>query len=339
MLGARAAPRPLPLFLSLIRDVAERDPDLARIALSGLHDYMDAPRPKSRTSRPKVASAGGASLRDHGGSGRIVVLVPSLINPPDILDLDDETSLAGSLLESQRVMLLDWGKAADRAALDVAQHIEEILLPLIGKLDEPPVLVGYCLGGTMSIAAAQLAPVAAVATLAAPWHFSAYEDRSRDALAAIWRDSQRASLSLGAMPMEVLQAAFWSLDSQRTVAKFAHFAALDPAGDEARRFVALEDWANQGEPLPLPAARELFETLFAIDAPGNGGWRVAGKIMGEVLPCPALHCIARGDHIVPSATAPAGRRVEIDSGHVGMIVGRARHQLHRHLTEFLASIS
>ena len=32
-------------------------------------------------------------------------------------------------------------------------------------------------------------------------------------------------------------------------------AALDPASAEARRFVELEDWANEGEPLPYPAAR------------------------------------------------------------------------------------
>ncbi len=339
MVGDHAAPRPLPLFLALVRNVAERDPDLARRALHGLHSYMEAPRPKPRISRPKFAEVKGASLRDHGGHGRPLILVPSLINPPHILDLDEETSLAGSLSKTHRVMLLDWGKAADRAAENVAQHIERILLPLIAALDVPPLLVGYCLGGTMAMAAAQLAPVAGVATLAAPWRFSAYDGKARDALAAIWRDSRGTSGQLGAMPMEVLQAAFWALDPERTVAKFAAFGALNPTSDEACRFVVMEDWANQGEPLPLPAAEELFDRLFADDASGQGNWTVSGKMMSDNLPCPALHCLARGDHIVPAATAPQGRKVQINSGHVGMIVGRARHDLHRQLTDFFQTLA
>ena len=78
----------------------------------------------------------------------------------------------------------------------------------------------------------------------------------------MWRHSQAAAKGLGALPMEVLQAAFWSLDPERTVRKFAEFGRLDPGGAEARRFVELEEWANQGEPLPYPAAKELVEELF-----------------------------------------------------------------------------
>ncbi len=339
MVGDHAAPRPLPLFLALVRNVAERDPELARAALDGLHAYMDAPRPNPRISRPKLAEVHGAALRDHGGVGRPLILIPSLINPPNILDLDDATSLAQSLAETRHVLLVDWGKAADRAALNVAQHVEQILLPMITGLDTPPLLVGYCLGGTMAMAAAQLVPVAGVATLAAPWHFSAYDRKARDALAAIWRDSRGAAGQLGAMPMEVLQAAFWALDPERTVGKFAAFGRLDPNSDEACRFVAMEDWANQGEPLPLPAAEELLDHMFGADAPGNGKWKVGGKIMSDSLPCPALHCLARGDHIVPAATAPRGRKAQIGSGHVGMIVGRARQDLHRDLHAFFAELT
>ena len=66
-----------------------------------------------------------------------------------------------------------------------------------------------------------------------------------------------------------MQASFWSLDPERTVRKFAEFGRLDPAGAEARRFVELEEWANEGEPLPYPAAKELIEELFGRDRPGS----------------------------------------------------------------------
>jgi polyhydroxyalkanoate synthase len=328
----------LPLFLELVRQVSRRDPALARRALAGLEAYENAPRPPGRSEIPAVARVGGASLRDHGGDGAPIVLIPSLINPPHVLDLDEQVSLAGALAAGGRqVLLVDWGTAVERSALDISGHIESLLLPLLDAIGEPAAIVGYCLGGTMAIAAAQLAPVRRVATLAAPWHFARYPDDSRAALGQLWERSEAASTGLGALPMEVLQAGFWSLDPERTVRKFAEFAALDPESSQARRFITLEDWANEGEPLPLPAARELFESLYRDDSPGSGQWRVAGTPIGERPAVPTLHLVAGDDRIVPPATAPAGEQLVIACGHVGMIVGRARAQLHQALLQFLAS--
>ena len=331
------APRPLPLFLALVRLVSERDPELAARALEGLDRYEQAPRIRVRPERPAVEQVGGATLRDCGGSGPPVVLVPSLINPPEILDLDEEVSLAEAIAGTgRRALLLDWGRAGERSGLGLSGHVEALLLPLLGKLDEPPALVGYCLGGTLAIAAANLTPVERVATLAAPWRFSAYPDDGREALRRLWESAAPAAERLGALPMEVLQSAFWSLDPARTVTKFAHFAALPPDSADARRFVTLEDWANEGEPLPFTAAQELIEALFGRDVTGSGDWRVAGRTMTDALDCPMLNITASDDRITPAATAPAGETVGIDAGHVGMVVGSARTRLHRRLTNFLA---
>ena len=316
--------------------VAERDPELGRAALAGLSVYERAQRPAPSPPLGEVARAGPVRLRDHGGSGPVAILVPSLINPPHILDLDSEVSLAAAMAGmGRRVLLLDWGKASERAEHDVSGHVEKLLLPLLGELGEPPALVGYCLGGTMAIAAANLAPVERVVTLAAPWRFSAYPADSRENVQTMWCHSQSAAQALGALPMEVLQAAFWSLDPERTVTKFARLAALDPAGAEARRFVQLEDWANQGEPLPCPAAAELIEQFFGADLPGSGGWTVSGKTITDRIGVPALHFTADRDRIAPAATAPAGDTVQIAAGHVGMVVGRAREELHAGLRRFL----
>ena len=135
--------------------------------------------------------------------------------------------------------------------------------------------------------------------------------------------------------MEVLQAAFWSLDPARTVKKFAEFGRLDPATAEARRFIQLEDWANEGEPLPYPAAKELIEDLFGSDVPGSGQWLVGGRAVTDELAVPALHVLAGNDLIAPPETAPGGASATIASGHVGMIVGSARAKLHEELKRFL----
>ena len=58
----------------------------------------------------------------------------------------------------------------------------------------------------------------------------------------------------------------------------------------------------------------------------------------DELRVPALHLTADHDRIAPAATAPAGDRVAIPSGHVGMIVGSARAQLHDALAAFLTEL-
>jgi polyhydroxyalkanoate synthase subunit PhaC len=325
------------LFLELVRTVAEREPDLAKAALAGLRAYQDAPVAPDLRDCPAVARESGALLCDHGGEGQPVVLIPSLINPPRILDLDPETSLTLAISEmGYRALLVDWGPAAARAELDVAGHLDRLLLPLVATLDQPPILIGYCLGGTMAIAAADRIRCAGLVTLAAPWDFDGYPDDARAALQGLWSKSEPSARSLGMLPIEILQAAFWSLDRERTVRKFARFAELDPASAEARRFVALEEWANEGEPLPYPAARELIDDLFGANASGRGGWVVGGRAAEVPQGVPMLHLTAHDDRIAPASTAPPGPRLEISSGHVGMIVGSARAQLREALRGFLS---
>jgi polyhydroxyalkanoate synthase len=271
---------------------------------------------------PALAELRGATLRDYGGSGQIVLFVPSLINPPNVLDMGERSLLRWLAAQGRRVLLLDWGwPGPDRAGISVAGHVEEIALPLLRGLGEPVDLVGYCLGGTMALAAAQLSPARSVVTLAAPWHFNGFPEESRAKLAQLWAGAQPAVTTLGVLPMEVLQSAFWSLDPARTVAKFVDFATLE--GEAAQTFVMLEDWANDGPPIAGAAARELFEDLFRDDLPGTGRWRVGGETIDPAaLQVPLLNIVSTTDRIVPHATAcQAGERLDLALGHVGMVVG------------------
>ena len=324
------------MFLELVRDVSQRNPKLAAQALLGLRSYAQAPRHEPTEAKPQIARVRGATLRNHGGQGPVVLLVPSLINPPRILDLDEQVSLASAITHmGKTVLLLDWGRAEDRSDLSVAGHIEQLLLPLLRSIGERVSLIGYCLGGTMAIAAANLFPVDRVATLASPWNFERYPETSIRVLDDMWRHSQLAAEGLGALPMEVLQAAFWSLDPLRTVSKFAEFGGLEPESAEAQRFVELEEWSNEGEPLPYPAAQELVEGLFGANLPGRSAWSVGGHAVSDHLNVPSFHLIAERDLIAPPQTAAFGKKFAINSGHVGMIVGSARSQLHQALANFL----
>lgn len=334
-------PRPLTLFLDMLLSETAAEPQRMHEALAGLRRYQEAPRRPPPEPMPAIAERLGAALRDYGGSGRPVLFVPSLINPPGILDLGPGKSLLRWLAtRGHRPLLIDWGwDVAARRGLSVARHVEQILLPLIEQLDEPPPLVGYCLGGTMALAAAALRPVPAVATIAAPWHFAGFPAAARSALDRLWEASAATVDRLGVLPMEVLQSAFWSLDPARTIAKFERFAALAPDDPAAADFVTLEDWANDGPPLPVTAARELFEGLVRDDLPGAGAWQVAGRMIEPAtLPCPLLNIVSTSDRIVPSASAvAAGERLELAQGHVGMVVGGgAREALWEPLAEWLS---
>jgi len=328
----------------MLRSETAGDPARTERALAGLSAYQQAPRRKPPRPLLPVAEIRGSALRSYarpGARGQVVLFVPSLINPPDIFDLDRERSLLRWLAGGElRPLLLDWGPAELRRHLSVAGHVETILLPLIAALDEPPVLVGYCLGGTMAAAAAQLAAVRGLATIAAPWHFSGFPDGSRAALAALWAQAAPAAQAMGRLPMEVLQAAFWQLDPARTIGKYEAFAGFDPDSPEAAAFVTLEDWTNQGEPIPLPAARELFEDMFAADLPGKGAWQVGGQIIDPAgITAPMLHFVSASDRIVPAASAfESGDRVMLAPGHVGMVIGSsARRQLWEPLARWLAN--
>ena len=339
-------PRPLPLFLEMLQSETADAPDRRAAALAGLRAFQQAPRPPRAPAPAVLARCGRATLHDYGqgaAPGRPVVFVPSLINPPFVLDLAPDNSLLRWLAgQGIRPLLVDWGTPApaDRDQ-DIDAHVTGLLLPLLAALPEPPVLVGYCLGGTMAMAAAQLHPVAGLALIATPWHFAGFGTTARARVAALWQAAGPGCDALGLVPIEVLQAGFWRLDPARTVAKFEAFGKLAPESAKARVFVALEDWANAGAPLPYAAGRQLFEGFFAGDLPGTGRWRVAGRtITPDTLACPAVDFVAQGDRIVPADSAAGlAARHPVAAGHVGMVVGsRAPALLWEPLADWISRV-
>lgn len=330
----------MPLFLKILWQETQNDTEFRLKAFDGLRRYQTAPRPGRTIDAAVAADAGAAKLLHYGGAGKPVVFVPSLINPHLVLDLSERKSLL-RYLQSRglNVYLVDWGtpRPEDRD-LGLAGHVEHRLLPMLRTLAEPPVLAGYCLGGTMAAAAAGLVEAAALAMIASPWAFDAFPAQNKELIARLWEQSKPLCERLGYVPMEVLQAGFWGLDPARTIRKYAQFADAPEGSEEAENFVVLEDWANEGAPLTLGAGRELFERLYGANEPGGGRWQVGGKTADPAsLSIPFLNVLSETDVIVPAATAcPGGRTLRLASGHVGMIVGsKARDQLWVPLADWL----
>lgn len=304
------------LLALVLAESQGREIDLPAI-LAGIRRYQEAPRLPPPPPPPVVRRIGATILRDYGGAGPPVLVTPSVINSPRVLDLQEDCSLLRWLAQSGvgRVFLIDWGQG--ERDLDIDGHVTARILPLIDDLGESVRLLGYCLGGTMALKAASLCDkVEKVALLAAPWRFSAYGESARVAMARWWQMAEPLARLLGAVPMESLQPLFWRLDRAATVAKFAHlgnYTADDPA---IARFVALEDWANDGAPIGMSAMRQICEDFFRRDLPGRGLW-CAPPVHAHIC-----NFSASRDSLVPADAlyAPAERHA-VDSGHVGMIVG------------------
>ena len=332
-------PHPLGFLLKLLAEECGDDRARLAAALAGVRVYQNHPYRRTLADMPVVSQAGGSTVRDYGGDGPPVLFVPSPINPPTVLDLTADNSLLRWLsTQGLRVLLLDWGAAdEDWLAADLEVLVER-LATLIANCGPTVAVAGYCLGGTLALALPGSTPVSRLALLATPWHFDGYGDDQRAAIARHAAETRHLSRELGSHPIELLQPGFWALDRAGVVDKFVRLAALDAADPRAIAFAALEDWTNDGTPLPLHAAHDLFDELFAHNRSGRGHWHILGRDVDPAASCvPILNVVATRDRLVPPASAlRLGTRLDLDAGHVGMIVGgRARTQLWEPLAHFL----
>lgn len=339
-------PHPLPMFLSLVARRTGADRAQLAEVLAGLRTYQLAALPPSRPACPVIARCGGVTLRSVGGppDGPPTVIVPSLINAPAVLDLADGRSLVRFLAAAgHRTLLINWGpmRRSERR-LGLAGLVSVRLMPLLARLDGPVRLVGYCLGGTLALAAGQLLGprLDRLALIAAPWHFDGFPDRARRDALESWRAIRPLADRLGAVPVSLLNPLFWSLDEDAVIGKFARLARYPPGDPHIGWFAAVEDWANSGPPLTRAATRDLFLAGFGTDRIGRGAWQVAGRpIRPEAIEAPLLDAGATRDRIVPAEARlrrPVDRRIDIASGHVGMVVGSgARKGLWEPLSNWL----
>ncbi len=328
--------------------------------LAGIAAYRRHPYHRDLPDPPALWQEGSARLLDYGADlpagAPTLLVVPSLINRAYVLDLAPGRSgmryLAG---QGVRPLLLDWGwpDAAERrfTLTDlVAGRLERALLAAVAATGAKVALAGYCMGGLLAVAAAGRRGdlVGALALLAVPWDFHAGLSAEQRALLPQLRAMVAGACALtGALPVDLLQYLFAMQDPAAIAAKFRGFGAMAQNSARARQFVALEDWLNDGVPLPAPIAEEVFAGWYEANSPAAGTWRIAGLPVDPArLAMPCLVAVPAADRIVPPASALAlatliahAHVLRPGAGHIGMATGaRAGSHLWRPLAEWLRTV-
>jgi polyhydroxyalkanoate synthase len=342
---------------ALHREIGRRMDRLAE----GVIAYRRHPVHRTLENPAAVWQEGNTRLLDYGLTNRTsrrkgtraVLVVPSLINRWEVLDLTAEKSLLRAMAaEGLRPYLVDWGTPdAEERRFDLAAYVARLerAVSYVGKrARRAPAVMGYCMGGTLAVALAARRPrkVAKLALLAAPWDFHADKTGHAFLLSMGPLLAQMAD-RLGELPVDVLQTLFWSIDPWLAMKKFGRFLGMDPEGSSARDFVLLEDWLNDGAPLAGPTTRDCLIGWYGDNLPGTGKWIVGGKrIVPRKITKPALVMIPSGDRIVPPLSAAAlahpkrglknVTRLDLPLGHIGMVVSsRAREQCWTPLIDWL----
>lgn len=311
--------------------------------LAGVRAYQMHPHRRTRAPLPAVWQRGAATLRAASeGKGPAVLYVPSLVNRAYILDLADDRSLIrASSAAGLDAFLLDWGEPTKaELAFTFTDYMEGVLIPAVEEVARraggPIRLAGYCMGGTLTAAAAMLRPdlVARLALLAAPWDFHTESAAARALMKAMEAPLSMMINAEGEASIDLLQALFASLDPTLAGRKFRSFAALDQTSEEARRFVELEDWLNEGVPVAAPVMMDVLGSWYGANDPALGSWRVSGTIIDPArITAPTLALIPSQDRIVPPLSAraladaiPGAQAQDVPFGHIGMVAGGSAPQ-------------
>lgn len=320
---------------ALARAVLARLLRADRALIAGMAAYRRHPYARDMPEPPAIWAEGGSRLLDFGGDGPAVLFVPSLVNRAHVLDLLPERSLMRWLpAQGVRALLLDWGwpgEAERHFTLTdyVAGRLERAIAAVPGRV----VLAGYCMGGLLALAATLRRPdrVQALALLATPWDFHAGPDGLRRArlAAGLLPGLETMMEPTGALPVDAIQMLFAMLDPFGVAQKFRAFARLPAESGRARLFVALEDWLNDGVPLPAPVARQCLAGWYGRNEPGRLAWRVAGQLVDPAAwQGPAFVAIPERDRIVAPESAaaaaarfPAAETLIAAGGHIGIVAG------------------
>ncbi len=208
-------------------------------------------------------------------------------------------------------------------------------------------LLGYCLGGLLTLlyaASHPQAPLRALLTLATPVDFAHL------GLQGLWArhlDPDRLVATYGNIPAALIQQSFRMLKpaSELSVARMIGLWQHLDDDRYVAQFRAFDRWTNDHIDFPGETFRQVLKELVQGNKLVKGEFTLGGRQVDlGAIRCPFLAIAAEADHIVPLAAArPQPELVGsvdkallvLPGGHVGLAAGRsARHVLWPRVVEW-----
>lgn len=306
----------------------------------GIKKYQDADFVNKRNEGPAAWTKGSASLLSYTkeADDYPLFVIPSLVNRYYILDLLKENSFLRWLAnEGWGPYVMDWGHPGPAESdFGLEDYIAQYLLPALKEVEKrsgkKPVVIGYCMGGTLATALSVLAQplVKSLVLIASPWDFHEKEDQ-RAIQQGRWLQSLLPWINtVGHFSGEGLQSLFASLDPTLSLRKFSKFRQLDVNAEQAKVFISLEDWLNDGVSLTQKVACECLQEWYGENLTEKGHWVISGeKVTLDKVRVPTLSVVSDNDRIVPKASSLAlsagidrSTLIETPLGHIGIMVSR-----------------
>jgi polyhydroxyalkanoate synthase len=272
-----------------------------------------------------------------------IFIVYALVNRPYILDLQPDRSVIRQLLsDGFTVYLVDWGEPS---VLDqtltmadyVNRYIDNCAQAICEHAGVDDVhLLGYCMGGTMSIMYATQSPetVRTLSLLATPLSFD-----GDGGILERWAnhfDPDTTVDALGNLPAELLAVEFSMMDPiDQYVTKYVTLYENLEDADFVRNFARMEQWIWDGVDVAGEVYREFINDIYKDNQLVNGEYTLAGERIDLAdIEMPAQQIVGEYDHIVPpESSAPFNgnisstdeRLVEFGAGHIGISVSSKAH--------------
>lgn len=331
--------------LALVRREIERNALRARNGLRYLVGGRFARTGQS--PRDLVWRHGKAALYRYRSTSRHpgppVVAYVGLVGRGYVFDLHPGNSFVERLLaRGLDVYVIDWGVPDERESGNDLGHYALDLLPraldaaLLESDADELVILGYCMGGCLTLAAlgaGAAIPVRALASMATPTDFRGmgefYEPLRRGAF-----DPQTLIDDTGNVPGSIVRAGFRVRKPTADLQVYANLWENLWNDRYMEGFQAMNEWVNDQVPFPGAAFREFVAEWLVGNGLVNGTLRVGGRRVDlDRIRCPVLCVIAEKDDIVPLPaaeplpgllrSAAAVETVRLPAGHVSLVTGRA----------------
>ncbi len=269
-----------------------------------------------------------------------VLIVTSIVNQPYILDLVPGQSMVEFMLDAGfDVYMIEWGRprrehrdlTLEDLVLDRLPRCVERVLEHSGEKDLS--IIGYCLGGFLSVLYASLHPKAPIRNFIA---MAAPVDSDGLVSLKTWMgpdfDPDALLEHYGNVPADWVQNALRAL---RPFGKLAGAASLlnNVDNDDAvKSNLRMGKWETDNIPFPGGVFKQMVRDFLRDNLLVKGKLEVGGRRVDvRNLTAPFLNMLAQEDHITPYASshplmAMVGSKVKeemvMKGGHVGLVAGR-----------------